>query len=106
MYNATTNNSMSARKMCFDCNFWQDVVESAERGDHQYVIDNGQCYVAMPPEYGGGFKGFGGMPFLVTMTDSGEQHISNNLWYKGVVPDEFKDLLPNNAIITEYRSYK
>lgn len=49
--------------------------------------------VKMPP---GAFRGFSGRRFWIRFKD-GSTLTTNNLWYQGKIPDEFRDELPDTA---------
>lgn len=76
---------------CFHKKFWNDIVN--EKDEH--LIINGECYYneTIPD---GIYKGFGGRGFKIKKFD-GTIIQTSNLWHQGTVPEEYKDLLPNNA---------
>lgn len=45
-----------------------------------------------------GGSGFGGALFRFRLLATGEVIESNNVWYQGRIPDEYRDVMPDNAI--------
>jgi hypothetical protein len=41
--------------------------------------------------------GFGGRHSTIRMIDTGEIIETNDLWHQGTVPEEYRELMPNNA---------
>lgn len=89
---------------CFHKHFWDEVKDEYLNGK-KYIIINGTCYYApIPYRYKTredkldtyGFVGFGGRMFHIRMFD-GEKFYTNNLWERGTVPKEYKDVLCDNA---------
>lgn len=83
---------------CFNEKFWQEIVK--EKDEH--VIIKGKCYYFDKSEpivdvNKKAFVGFGGRRFEIKMLDTGKTTTTNNLWYNGEVPEEFRDRLPDNA---------
>lgn len=77
---------------CFTKKFWNNIV--AEKDEH--IVVDGICYAIAPAPING-FYGFGGRRFKIKMLDTGDVIETNNLWYQGAVPEEYRDLLPNTA---------
>lgn len=76
---------------CFHHKFWNDIVN--EKDEH--LIINGECYYnETNPD--GIYRGFGGRGFKIKKFD-GTIIQTSNLWHQGTVPEDYKDLLPNNA---------
>jgi hypothetical protein len=88
----TTNDE----RLCFDCEYWQDVAERAAVGEPIVVVD-GRCYVIQPPpaDYPC-FLGFEGERFVIWF-QSGHTVETNNLWYLGPVPVQFRRRLADIA---------
>lgn len=89
------SNAVLCSSKCFHKYFWKEVI--AEKDN--YIIVNGKCY------YDGGnvdnpnqhmFLGFSGRRFWIHFFDR-RTITTNNLWYQGEIPDEFRSELPNTA---------
>lgn len=67
--------------------FWHGVVSDRER----LIISNGHAYNDGGPVKPGyqGFVGFGGRQFVLQRLSDGHVLITNNLWHRGKVPDEY-----------------
>lgn len=77
---------------CFTKKFWNNIV--AEKDEH--IVVDGTCYAIAPAPING-FYGFDGRKFKIKMFDTGEVIETNNLWYQGKIPAEYREKLPNNA---------
>lgn len=80
---------------CFHIDFWNEMIK--EKDEH--IIINGECYcdageVKNSSQYA--FLGHSGRRFWIRFLD-GRTITTNNLWYNGKIPDEFRDQLPDNA---------
>lgn len=80
---------------CYHINYWNEIIE--EKDEH--IIIDGVCYyddgeVNNPTKYA--FLGHSGRRFWIRFLD-GRTITTNNLWYNGKIPDEFRDQLPDNA---------
>lgn len=76
---------------CFRTKFWNEVVKEKE----EHLVINGECYYN-ETKPNSTYRGFGGRNFKIRKFD-GTIIETSNLWNRGTVPDEYKDLLPNNA---------
>lgn len=89
------SNAVLCSSECFHKHFWLEII--AEKDKH--IIVNGECYydggnVDLKSPHG--FLGFGGRRFWIRFKD-GKTSTTNNLWYNGKIPDEFRDRLPDTA---------
>lgn len=73
-------------------NIWDEVVKEKE----EYVVANGCCY-SISNRIVGGKHGFDGKHFKIKMLDSEKIIETDNLRFVGVVPEEYRYLLPNTA---------
>lgn len=90
MYYGEYSNCCSGR--CFTRKFWNNIME--EKDEH--VIVDGTCYaIANTPI--NGFCGFGGCRFKIKMFDTGEVIETDNLWYQGKIPEEYRNQFPDTA---------
>lgn len=83
---------MRDRGLCFNCAFWTNKIESP---DSNREIVNGEHYVFSKntSQY---FQGSGGRPFYAIHND-GSLIFSNSVWYQGVIPERFREKLPDTA---------
>ncbi|WP_299076292.1 hypothetical protein [uncultured Paraglaciecola sp.] len=97
-YGGSSKALMDKYDACFNCGFWFGVVE--EKSSH--VIVDGVARFACPYVENADKRmlGHGGDVWTFKMHD-GEVIKSNNVWHRGDVPDNFKDLLPDNAVIVK-----
>lgn len=89
------SNAVLCSSECFNKHFWREII--AEKDEH--IIINGSCYcdggnVEHPGRYQ--FLGHAGQRFWIRFFD-GKEITTNNLWYQGKIPDEFRDELPDTA---------
>jgi hypothetical protein len=70
--------------------YWTDVVKHKD-DKFQFRIEN-TCYVHDPSNN----KGFGGIVFRIVMLETSET-VCYNLWYLGVIPENYRTELPDNA---------
>ena len=78
---------------CFYKNFWNEQITSKD--DENIVrIDGEQYYISN--DTSNSIKGFGGEEFIIRFFSS-RVIITNDLWYNGVIPAEYRNKLPNNA---------
>lgn len=99
-----------ANSDCFTCKFWEEKVRWAETGDMMPATGryaaapvarvNGWHYIVKPfnttspPQ----FLGFSGAVFTFRFAD-GRQITSNDVMCQGEIPAQFRDRLPDNAVI-------
>lgn len=93
-YHSDEYKNICSSSECFHKKFWLEIIE--EKDSH--VIINGNCYYIdkTHPMSDSDFRGYGGREFKIKL-HSGEVITTNNLWYNGEVPEEFRDRLPDNA---------
>ena len=75
---------------CYRINFWKEIEQ--EKDKHLFI--KGQSYSIGPEN--STFKGYGGRYFKIRL-NTGEIIETSNLWNQGVIPDEFKESLKDNA---------
>jgi len=80
--------------VCFNCWFWQRKVDN--KADPNQVVINGNCYY-IGDERPSIDRGFGGRLFHIQRLPAGEVIRTTNLWHNGIVPEHFRERLPNNA---------
>ena len=88
-------NAVLCSSKCFNKHFWLEII--AEKDKH--IIIDGKCYcdggnVDEPNHHM--FLGFSGRRFWIRFKD-GSTLTTNNLWYQGEIPDEFRGELPDTA---------
>ena len=82
---------------CFDCSFWLRKIDFPEELANRRVVVGGEHFMiseATTPC----FQGFGGRQFIIQFFD-GRIISTNNLWNQGAIPDRFREMLPDNAIL-------
>ena len=88
---------MLKHQMCFNCNFWRDMLEKdSKRPPYTVCMINGTHYVIEPDEPNAAFQGFGGAEFQIEFHD-GTRVITHNLWCQGEPKGYWKEKFPNNA---------
>lgn len=101
-YNRPWRVKTLARQLCDNCNFWWGMVECRINGD--VTCDNlpiarinGEHYTicAELPEDSIP-RGHNGKSFTIAFFD-GRSISTTNLWCQGLIPELFKEQLPNNA---------
>ena len=88
-----TNDILCSHK-CFVKNFWNKIISEKDK----HVIINGVCYtIGEPiPSYHSQFAGFGGRVFYIKYFD-GRIVRTNNLWFNGDIPQEYREVLKDEA---------
>lgn len=82
---------------CFTCDFWEKrLIDDAEYPEHTVCIIDGAHYIIEDENDTSCFRGFAGRKFIIKFND-GTIVTTTNLWYQGVIPENFKDKFPNNA---------
>lgn len=77
---------------CFEKNFWNEIIAEKDK----YIIINNTCYRDGGKTPGNYFKGFGGRRFYIRYFD-GREITTDNLWCQGDIPEEYQDILKNEA---------
>ena len=87
------SNKILCSTECFMIDYWNDRVKDI---NPKVAIIKGEHYTIGNEKEKGGFRGFGGRKFIINFFD-GRIVETTNLWYQGVIPEDFKDSLPDNA---------
>lgn len=87
--------AMIERGECFECNFWLGKIRDI--GDPTWVRVNGRCFRIAEEAAPGSFRGFGGARYIIRFND-GRLATTTNLWTQGVIPERFRERLPDNAV--------
>ena len=87
-------------KKCHTVHFWEEKIALAD--DYTPIVDGTRYHMTESKQVTPGWSGMGhaGRKFYIEFFD-GRKYVCNNLWCQGDVPSEFKDRIPNNAIIRE-----
>lgn len=81
----------------FQRKFWQDrLLDDAKEPDRVAIIDGTHYYIGDEDSKETYFRGFAGAHFTIRFYD-GRVVETTNLWCQGDIPEEFRDLFPNNA---------
>ena len=89
-------------KPCPTCGYWLDLVQKAS-GDRNYLITPDGIHYTIEKEADRGradFRGFGGRAFRIEFSD-GTKVRTTNLWHQGEVPQRFRYLFTNVAVVME-----
>lgn len=71
--------------------FWNDIVKNA----NEHIFINGCCYyIEKKNRY---LKGYDGNHFKIQLLKTGEIIETDNLWFNGEIPKEYKSILPDSA---------
>lgn len=113
--NDTQYNAAPNKEWCTQCNFWGEIARLVKEDEasrklsgasSQYPRVEGRCYtigIHDPDTYPGEPKGFGGRAFRIRFDDMSDNLVTtSNLWYRGEVPEDWKELLYDNAVFVEY----
>jgi len=84
---------------CFDCWFWvkkthlkpEDQVRQAIINGEHWMIGHGEETI---------FRGMGGRRYTILFDDD-RLVKTRNLWHQGVIPDEFRAILTDNAVFIQ-----
>lgn len=93
-FDAPTGARMERLRFCFGCVAWFD--RAKQRRDPRSVRVSGVHYWIEPDDPGWPYQGYGGAEFRISFHD-GRTVTTHNLWRQGEVPDQWRDLLPDNA---------
>lgn len=86
---------MQEKHLCFQCALWTQHLERDKSRD--FAIIEGHHYVLAPHSNGNSFTtGFGGHKFRIRFHD-GREVTCDNLWHQGIIPENFRDRMPDNA---------
>lgn len=81
---------------CFSCSFWEKKYE--ELRTKQVVIVDGHYYVVGPNKEPSKFNGFGGRWFRWKLLGFPDKTFEScDMWHAGLIPEEFRDRLKDNA---------
>lgn len=88
------NNEILCSSKCFHKNFWNEIIKN--KNNHLYI--DGVCYWIGPENEDRIFRGYDGRKFLIQMTDNEKVLVTTNLWCQGDIPNEYKEILKDNAV--------
>lgn len=87
------NGAILCSDECFNKDFWNKIVLNKQN----HIIVNGLCYCDAGDAPNGKYLGYAGRRFYIRFND-GHEITTNNLWYQGKIPDEYRSQLPDNAV--------
>jgi len=80
---------------CRSCRYWISVIRESLNGER--VIVDGQHYTIVGDGDGAVGRGFGGRKFVIEFFEDGRRVETENLWTQGLIPERFREALPDNA---------
>lgn len=86
------SNKVLCSSECFHKNFWNEIVDEK---DLHTIIDGVSYYICKENDKSY-FRGHGGQKFVIKK-NTGEVVATTNLWCQGDIPNEYRELLPDNA---------
>lgn len=92
-----------ALSLCHECNYWHDIIDSvnadaAKTSLPRGAVVDGRVYVVKPmSQQPAQLRGFGGMHKRVRWLDGSLDVESNDMWNGSVVPERYRELLPDTA---------
>jgi len=101
---AHCGNESNSNYYCPTCEYYMTRMSmmaenNGNLGYAKLIIAGGDIYLVKPmSSEPARYRGFGGTTFRFKML-SGEIVESNDCWSNGHVPENFKDLLPDNAVL-------
>ena len=89
---------------CFHFDFWNEIIRKKDK----FIIVDGKCYhdsgnIENHSAYQS--LGFDGRRFWI-ITNNGDKFTTNNLWFNGIIPNRFKESLPDNAKFVSCEEYE
>lgn len=81
------------RKNHYEDIFWFQIIE--EKDDHVFI--DGCSYYVDDEQSKSYFRGFGGAKFIIKIFDTGKIIETTNLWFQGVIPEKYRDILKDTA---------
>lgn len=97
-YIRDTRERLIRNRTCFTCDFWIARLHIHWANPEDSFIWNGTAYLIRPDSKDGAWKGHGGRPFNITR-NNGVTVTSRNVWCQGDVPDHFRWLLRDDAVV-------
>lgn len=103
-YMEDVNETLKRLEICFDCNFWLEIVsefqtkETIEGLINIWIKPDYSVYYALETDLNqiSGFRGYGGRTFIATLLDGSTQE-SSNVWNRGIVPEGLRTLMEPNV---------
>ena len=88
------SNAVLCGTKCFKKHYWNEIVTEKE----EHIVINGVCYCDAGDRPGEkpSYLGHAGRRFWIRYFD-GKTVTTNNLWYQGEIPEEYRSALPDNA---------
>jgi hypothetical protein len=88
---------MQRVRLCFECNYWADAMESVRRNPERALVANGRFYV-IADESAPKPHGFNGRKMIFRLYDETVIE-STNVWNGSQVPPGFRGEMPDTATI-------
>lgn len=102
LFTPSTNREMVEKELCFTCLFWMEKTKPSIRDSEATARINGTHFRIGPPRNWGSmhFRGYRGAKFVIKF-DDGRIVETTNLWCQGLIPESFREELPNNAVFLQ-----
>ena len=92
-YIGSVNGDVCCSDECHEKYFWNNIIKDAD----SHIVVDGLCYTVDRTRYDSTmYNGFAGKVFWIKKFN-GEEFTTNNLWFNGKVPNEYRSQLPDNA---------
>lgn len=99
---------MEKKKYCFHCAFWYDIAvrDSAKENPSVPVVVNNThwSYPLHEPVYFSKSHGWSCKPIPIMhyiLFKDGRVSETNQLWHQGDIPEQFREMIPNNAVFID-----
>ena len=89
-----------ANQRCHTCDYWITLSDKdlRELADKYVVTPQWTHYVVEPDKGTGGFRGFGGAPFVINwFNEARDPTRTRNLWHQGEIPELHRHRFTRNA---------
>lgn len=104
VYKSAYRDIMKEHHICFNCAFWQDRIDTPP---YSHEVIGGKYYIVNPSVRRpiNRIKGGRGMEYYIRRND-GTLIKTNNLWFQGEIPKQFRDRLPDTARFITLMGYQ
>lgn len=94
-WNRTVEMQLRTRRLCYDCNFWEEKLALPGRA---VVVAGCRYGIGSESPSDKAHRGFGGQAFLIKFFQGVPFDVfTTNLWHNGEIPKHYQDRMPNTA---------